>query len=83
MNEQEMVRDDCRRAAALVTHHARGDLAGINAILQEAVEADRVSPLFLSVLALYEVIVPELRTEAAIALMSEWVVKIAGMEPKP
>jgi hypothetical protein len=80
MTEQEKsdARDDCRRAAALVIHHARGDVDGINAILQEAAEADRVTQLFIAVLDLYQTLLPELRTQVAIGLLSNWVAKIAG-----
>ncbi len=73
-------RDDCRRAAALVVHHARADVEGINAILREAAEADRVTPLFLAVLDLYQAMLPELRTETAMKLLSVWVTRIAGVD---
>jgi hypothetical protein len=76
--EKSLHRDDCRRGAALVVHHARGDVDGINAILQEAAEADRVSDLFIALLDLYQTLVPELRTELAIKLLSATVTKIAG-----
>ena len=80
MTDQALVRDDCRRAAAIVVHHARADLEGINAILREAAEADRVTPLFLAVLDLYQTMLPELRTEASMKLLSAWVTRIAGMD---
>jgi hypothetical protein len=76
--EKSDTRDDCRRAAALVVHHARADIAGINYILQEAAEADRITPLFVAVLDLFQTLLPELRTETAISLLSTWVAKIAG-----
>ncbi len=80
MTDQALVRDDCRRAAAIVVHHARVDVEGVNAILREAAEADRVTPLFVAVLDLYQTLLPELRTPAAMKLLSAWVTRIAGMD---
>jgi hypothetical protein len=51
---------DCRRATALVTHYGRGNLAGINEALREAVEVDRVTPLLMAVLDLYDNLMPVL-----------------------
>ncbi len=80
MTDQALIRDDCRRAAAIVVHHARSDVEGINAILREAAEADRVTPLFVAVLDLYQTLLPELRTEPAMKLLSVWVTRIAGVD---
>ncbi len=71
---------DCRRAACLVTHHGRDNLEGINAILQEAVETDRVTPLIIAVLDLYQFLIPELRTEFGMKIMSDAVVRLATRE---
>ena len=80
MTDRALIRDDCRRAAAIVVHHARADLEGINAILQEADECDRVTQLFLAVLDLYQTLLPELRTEVAMKLLSAWVSRLAGVD---
>lgn len=83
MNEQEKsdTRDDCQRAAALVIHHARADLDGINAVLQEAAEADRATQLYLALLDLYQYLVPEVRTELGMKMLGDTVTRLAGMDP--
>lgn len=71
---------DCRRAAALVAHYGQANLDGINAILTEAAEADRVTQLILAVLNLYSFLIPELRTPAAMQWMTRAVIHLAQAE---
>ena len=44
---------DNRRAAALTVHYGRGDTAGVNAVMEETVGADRVTALYLAVMDLH------------------------------
>lgn len=71
---------DCRRAAALVAHHGNNNVDGINAVLQEAAEADRVTQLFLAILDLYQTIVPALYTKLGMQALSQTVLDIANRE---
>lgn len=71
---------DRRRAAAVVVHYGNSDFDGVNAILREVAETDRVSPFILALLDLYSALVPELRTELGMSLMAAHVMRLAGME---
>lgn len=71
---------DRRRAAAAVVHYGRNNYDGVNAVLREAAEADRVSPFILALLDMYDQLVPELRSELGMSFMSSHVLRIAGME---
>ncbi|MEE6288629.1 hypothetical protein V2J52_13285 [Georgenia sp. MJ173] len=71
---------DYRRAAALIQHHGAGSLDGMNAVVDEANEADRTTHLLYSLLAIYQEIVPELRTDLGMSLMSSYIYKLAGAE---
>lgn len=78
--EQTAVAGDCRRAAALVAHNSQGNIDGFNAVLREAAEADRVTPLFSALLDLFEFLLPELRSEAGIATLRQGIARLAGYE---
>lgn len=71
---------DYRRAAALIQHHGTGSLAGMNAVVEEANEEDRATQLLYAVLSIYQEIVPELRTDLGMSLMSSYIYKLAGSE---
>lgn len=71
---------DRRRAAAAVVHYAKHNLDGINAVLQEAAEADRITPMFLALLDVYDQMVPELRTDLGMSFLSSHIMRMAGME---
>ena len=64
---------DGRRATSLVVHFGHTYLEGINAILAEAVETNRVTPLFVAVLDLHAGIIPILITEDGLACVSHMV----------
>lgn len=71
---------DYRRAAAMIVHHARRDQPGQNAVVTEALQADRLGNLLQAVLHLYEQMLPELRSPLGLQLLSSKVVELAGME---
>ena len=71
---------DHRRASALIVHHSRNDIDGINTTLEEAVNERRATQLVLSLLEVFSYLVPELRTELGIGLMSTHVIRLAGLE---
>ena len=71
---------DCRRAAALISHHGQSNLVGVNAVLQEAVEADRITPLILGMLDLYQTIVPVIYTRLGMQALSAAVIDLARAE---
>ena len=68
---------DNRRATALVVHYGNDNLDGVNAILREAVEVDRVSLLIANVVDLHDQIVPILLTEDGIACLSQMMYSLA------
>ncbi len=68
---------DCRRATALVTHYGRGNIAGINEALREAVEVDRVTPLLMAVLDLYANLMPVLVAPLGMKCLADTVVLTA------
>ncbi|WP_369321546.1 hypothetical protein [Mycobacterium adipatum] len=74
---------DARRAMALISHHTRGHQPGINAIIREAVDADRATELLLAVLDAYPPIVNVLRTAEAQGAMTELVHQIAEFDDDP
>ncbi|HWL99087.1 MAG TPA: hypothetical protein VNP20_17220 [Nocardioidaceae bacterium] len=69
---------DYRRAAALIIHFGRDDGAGVNAVLDEANEADRATELVVALLMTYNSIVPEVRTDLGMKLMTDYLLRIAG-----
>lgn len=71
---------DERRAAALILHHARGDVAGITAVLTEADRAGRATQLILAVCNTFAYFLTELRTEAGQAVVQQAITRLAGME---
>ena len=71
---------DHRRASALIVHHSRNDIDGINTTLEEAVSERRATQLVLSLLHVYGLLVPELRTELGIQLMSDYILRLAGTD---
>jgi hypothetical protein len=71
---------DRRRAAAAVVHYAQHNLDGINEVLREAAEIDRVTPLILALLDVYDQMVPELRTDLGMSFLSSHIMRVAGME---
>lgn len=74
------VRGDYRRAAAIITHHARGDGDGVTAVLDEAAEAHRCKELLLAVLGLNQLMVPAIGSDTVIERLENLTVKWAGYE---
>jgi hypothetical protein len=68
---------DCRRASALVLNYGRRDHAGVNAILQESAEADRVTDLILATLTLFQSVVPILITDYGMHAMGQVILGLA------
>lgn len=79
-NPADLRSSDLRRAAALVAHFGRDDAAGVSAVLTEASEDHRPVSLILAVLHLYNMLVPELRTEMAMSFMQDAILKLAAEE---
>ncbi len=73
----------CRRAAALLVHHANQDGQGIAAVLQEVDDSDEGVALVMGLLNLYDLLLPELRTPAAIAMMQDFTARVAAREIRP
>jgi hypothetical protein len=69
---------DNRRAATLTVHYGRGDTAGVNAVLAETVDVDRVTALYLAVLNLHREVIPKLYTVDGLACLTDLVYTLAG-----
>ncbi|OBB18550.1 hypothetical protein A5761_08690 [Mycolicibacterium setense] len=70
---------DARRAAALTIHHRRGNNAGVLALLAETGETTRAAELVLAILDLHRSAIMELKTEAGIELMAQYVQALATL----
>lgn len=68
---------------AMIVHHARRDGDGVNAIFDEANREGRGTELLLALLDGYESIVPQLRTEAAMACLTQAMHQIAEWDEDP
>jgi hypothetical protein len=71
---------DCRRAARLVIRHDRRDAPGINAVLKEAAEADRVTELVVGLLSLYSTLVPMLYSQLGLQVLQRSILDWAARE---
>ena len=71
---------DIRRAAALIVHYGHQDDAGMDAILQEANEPNRIAELILATIRVYETLIPLLHTEAGLALLRRTITDMAVRE---
>jgi hypothetical protein len=71
---------DYRRAAALIAHYGRNDNPGIGEIMAETAETGRPLPLILALLAVFNEVIPEMRTPLGMNLLSDYVLRLAGME---
>ncbi len=67
-------------AAVLVVHHARRDMQAIEMVMRQAVQDGLWGNLTLSILGLYEWIIPELRTPGGVSLMNEMILTVAASE---
>jgi len=80
MSNTGVTAGDCRRAAALIVSHSRGDLEGVNAILCEANEAARVGTLIVGLLEVMAATMPVIYTQLGQAAMSQAVLTLAQRE---
>lgn len=71
---------DLRRAAALIVHYGRGNEDGVKALFAETSTVQRPVPLILAILALTDEIVPAIYSEAGMQIVSQHVIRLAGME---
>lgn len=71
---------DQRRAAAVIQHHARGDSAGVVAIIEEANDHQRGAHLVAEILNLYAALVPILYTPTGMQLLASIVMDVAMTE---
>lgn len=71
---------DRRRAAAAIIHFGQGNFDGVNAVLQESAEADRVSPFIIGLLDLYNDLMPALHTPLGMGLLGDHLMALAQME---
>jgi hypothetical protein len=65
----ELTASDQRRAAALLTHYAGGDIEGVRAIWDEAGESDCWPDLTAAVVALVFDLVPELISAGGVEML--------------
>lgn len=72
---------DYRRAGVFIKHHAYTNSDGMNAILIEAIEAERTSHLIQAILATYDAIVPQLITHHGQRCMAEMLITYAHGDP--
>lgn len=69
---------DNRRATTLAVHYGRQDQAGVDAVLAEALQADRITPLITAVLDLHAGIVPTLHTPDGQTLLAQMLHDLAA-----
>jgi hypothetical protein len=62
---------DFRRASALLTHCAAGDLAGMSEIWAECARANAVTDLAAALVTLFLDLSPELKTETGLVALRE------------
>ncbi len=76
--------DHTRRAATLLVHHARRDVAGVNDVIQQVREddnpAESTTALIFAVVQVFEGVVPMLFTDTGIRLLSTVVLDLAGLD---
>ncbi len=76
--------DHTRRAATLLVHHARRDVAGVNEVIRQVREDDNpdesTTALLFAVVQIFEGVVPMLFTDTGIRLLSTVVLDLAGQD---
>lgn len=72
-----LVATDCRRATALVVHYGNRNHDGTNAVLKEASDDERVTEMILSILGLFNSVIPQLHTDLGMACLSDTVLTLA------
>ncbi len=71
---------DARRAAALLLHFAADDLAGMDAVIEEAAHVDRALELVAMVLDVVFKVAPDLRSEDTLSRLQNVALMMAGGE---
>lgn len=71
---------DVRRAAQLIAHHGNNSREGINKVLTDADDEDRVTELVLAVLNLYETLLPSLYAPTGLRALQQTAVDFAAQE---
>ena len=61
LNNEQLIAGDHRRAAALIAHDFNHSMAGVESVMLEASEADRVGPLILALLNIFGGIIDPIR----------------------
>lgn len=74
---------DCRRAMAMIRHHAASDWPGVKAVLDEALTINRQTQLLIAIIDCYNAIIGLLRTESAQPAMTQAVDLIADQNDNP
>lgn len=69
---------DHRRAGTLTVHYGRGDAEGVNTVLAETLEADRVMQLITAVMYLHAYAASILYTPDGLACLTQMVHTLAG-----
>ena len=73
----------CRQAAALWTHHARGDSEGFAVVMGEVRTSQDAAHVVLALLNIVESILPPILTPLAREQVDRMVVSFAGHEHRP
>lgn len=71
---------DQRRATALAVHYGHDRLDGVNAIIAEASEAERIVPLIAAILNMHHLVVPILLTRDGLACLTKMIYTLAEGE---
>lgn len=71
---------DRRRACAALVHYLNDSFDGVQAVMEDAKDADRVGPWVLMILDVFESVLPELRTPLGQQLLHRHITRMAGME---
>lgn len=74
---------DCRRATALVVHYGTENRDGVNALLQETAEDERVTEMLLSLLGLFDNVIPQLHTQLGMTCLSDVLLQLANDQTAP
>jgi hypothetical protein len=71
---------DYRRAAAIISHHARGDGDGVQAVIDDAAEKGRSTELLLAVVGLYQMVLPNVTDKDIVGPIQQLAAKLAAEE---
>lgn len=80
MSNSNITTADIRRASALILHHDKGDQVGFNHILIETAEVNRVTPLVIAILRVYQFVLPALHTPLGMSMVQDSIMQLAAVE---